>query len=336
MDKELETLIHRLGDNATGCEDKCVDLQGLKFEAKEGEMRLYNEFLSYWFKNDPKNPRDPKIVHAHKQFCALMGVPHPFFAKNPDHMKNLMVGCWLPTLKPDKAVVMAKLRKGKENDIIRAILPVEFANIPDAEIMRMVGEAAGDKFKVEFIIGDGRDDLLLHVRFVSTDQFDVCGESCSTGFSVIASELGAAPVSVETLLYRNASKAAMLASYSGESFFESNYEGIQPTQLRELFPRLIGQLTGQLGAVKDRIYAAKGKMTAQEDVKALLRTLQLRKDLKDKFHTLLFQEVENNPVANRWDFVNRMAILAKDFPSDIRVKIEKVAGELIDLTFDKA
>lgn len=337
MDKELQTLIQRLRDNSTGCEDKCIDLQILKFEAKEGEMRLHNDFQNLWFKNDPKNPNDPKIVHALKQFCKLMGVPHPFFAKNPDHMKNQIVSCWLPTLKPEQAMVMMKLRKAKESgNIIRAVVPVEFANIPDADIMAMVGEAAGDKFRVEFMIGDGRDDLLLHVRFVSTEQFDVCGEKCSTGFSVVASELGGAPLSIETLLFRCESKGAMLASYGGEPYFQSNYEGIQPAQVRELFPRLIAQLTDQLGALKDRIYAAKDKVLETEDIKGLLRTLRLRKGLNDKFHTLLFQEIEAKPAENRWDFVNRMAVLAKDFPSELRVRIEKAAGELIDLIFEKA
>jgi hypothetical protein len=177
--------------------------------------------------------------------------------------------------------------------------------------------------------------LILDVRLINKDQFDVCGESCSTGFSIMMSELGAVPITVETLLYRNLSKVSLLASYGGEPYFESNYEGIQPTALRELFPRVITQLTEQLGTIKERIYNAMTKVTQKEDAKTLLKNLQLRKGLNSKFHTLMFQEIENNPTGNRWDFVNRMAILAKDFDSVSRVRIEKVAGELLDLTFDK-
>lgn len=338
MDKELETLICRLKEYEQGCENKALDLQILKFESKEGEMRLYNETRSYYFKNDPKNPKDPRITHAAKQFCSLMGVPYPFFAKNPEYMKNQLVSTWLPTLKKDKSVTLAKIRDTKESNkhIIRAILPVEFSNIPNHEIMSMVGEAAGDAFRVEFIIGDGRDDLLLHARFVSKDQFQIGGESCSTGFSIIVSELGAAPISIETLLFRNESKGSMMAAYSGESYFQSNYEGIQPTALRELFPKLISNLTDQLHDLKERIHNAMGKVTQKEDIALILQNLRLRKGLNDKFHTLLFQEIERNPVENRWDFVNRMAVLAKDFDSEMRVRIEKAAGELIDLLFDKA
>ena len=288
MDKELEALIGRLKDYQQGCENKALDLLTLRFESKEGEMRLYNETRSYFFKNDPKNPKDPRITHAAKQFCTLMGMPFPFFSKNPEYMKNQLVTTWLPTLKKDKSTVLAKIRDTKESNkhIIRAILPVEFTNIPNHEIMAMVAEAVGNKFRVEFVIGDGRDDLLLHVRFVSTEQFQIGGESCSTGFSIIVSELGAAPISVETLLFRNESKGSMMAAYSGESYFQSNYEGIQPTALRELFPKLISNLTEQLQNLKDRIHSAMTKVTQKEDIAAILQNLRLRKGLNDKFHTL--------------------------------------------------
>jgi len=333
---ELQTLINRLKEMQKGCEDKCIDLQTLKFEAKESDMRLYDQSTTYWFKSDPKNPNDPKIIHGAKQFCSLQKVPYSFFAKNPEHMKNQMVECWLPTLKPEKAQILAKLRKSQTGYIIRALLPVEFTNISNADVLSIVSDAAGDSFKMEFAIGDERDDLVLHVRFISTDTFDACGEQCSTGFSIIASELGAAPLSIETMLYRVPSKASMIASYGLEGYFTSNYEGIQANDLRDLFPRLINNLKNQLPELKERIQSAKDAMTKKEDIKEFLKTLRLRKGLSEKFHTLFFQEIENDTsVKNRWDLVNKMSVLAKDFDVITRVKIEKAAGELIGLGFEK-
>jgi hypothetical protein len=343
MDKELTALIGRLQDHTKSCEDKCLDLKALKFEAKEGEMKLFlagadgTPMKSYYFKADPKNPRDPKIIHAVKQFCKILSVPHNFFAKNTDFMKNQIVGTWLSSLKADKSAVFAKLRKSPEKDdmIIRALLPVEFTNMSNAELISIVGEAVKDDFRVEFVIGDERDDLTLHVRLISTESFEVCGEKCSTGFSVIVSELGAAPISVETFLFRDASKAAMIASYSGESFFETSYEGIQPTAVKELFPRLVSLLKDQLCELQVKIQSAKGLTENKDDISELMKNLRLRKGLNEKFHVLLFQEIEKNEVKNRWDFVNRTSILAKDFDVATRVKIEKAAGELIGLTFEK-
>jgi hypothetical protein len=339
MDKELSALIERLQGHTKSCEDKCLDLKALKFEAKEGEMRLYLDGTdrSYYFKSDPKNPKDPKIVHAAKQFCKIIAIPYAFFAKNTETMKNQIVSCWLSSLKAEKSAVLAKLRKSTDTDsmIIRALLPVEFTNIPNSEILSIIGESIRDDFRVEFAIGDERDDLLLHVRFISNESFEVCGEKCSAGFSVIASELGAVPISVETILFRDSSKAAMIASYSGESFFETDYEGIQPTAVKELFPKLVDLLRGQLSDLQVKIQSAKGLTEDKEEISELLRSLRLHKGLNEKFHILLYQDLENNEVNNRWDFVNRMSILAKDFDVATRVKIEKVAGELIGLIFEK-
>ena len=338
MDKELQILIGRLQDYSKGCEDKCLDFQALKFEAKESEMRLYTDFRSYYFKSDPKNPRHPKVIHAAKQFCKMIGTPYNFFIKNPEYMRNQIVGCWLPTVSSEKAAILGKLRKTpeSENYVIRALLPVEYTNISNTEIMALVGEAIGDDFKVDFVIGDERDDLVLHARFISNATFDACKEVCSTGFSIIISELGAMPISVDTFLFRNSSKASMMASYGGQSFFESAYEGVQPATLKELFPRLICQLKGQLTELKSKIYSAKDKIQEKEDSTDLLKNLRFRKGLSEKFHILMMQEIEANPVENRWEFVNRMSILAKDFELTTRVKIERAAGELIGLCFEKA
>lgn len=338
MDKELQSLIGRLQDYLKGCEDKCLDLQALKFEAKESEMRLYNEFRSYYFKNDPKNPRQPKIIHGAKQLCKLMGLPYNFFAKNPEYMKNQMVGCWLPTIQPEKTAVLGKLRKipGTEDCIIRALLPVEFTNISNYEIMSIVGENVGDDFRVEFFIGDERDDLVLHVRLISNKTFTACDEECSTGFSIIASELGASPLSVDTFLFRNSSKASMIAIYGGESFFQSEYEGMQPTTIKEMFPKLICHLKSQSEQLKEKIQSAKDYVQKKEDISELLRGLRFRRGLNEKFHILMLQELEKNPVETRWDFVNRMSILAKDFELQTRTRIEKAAGEMVGLIFDKA
>ena len=336
---EMQSLIGRLEDYLKSCEDKCIDLQILKFEVHEGEMRLYNDFHSYYFKNDPKNPRDPKIIHAAQQFCKMMSVPYSFFSKNPEYMRKGMVDCWLPTLKPEKSVILAKLRKSRDSEtdyVIRALLPAEFTNVTNAEVLKCVADVIGDDFKIEFVIGDERDDLVLHVRFLSNEEFTVCGETCCAGFSVIASELGASPLTVETLLHRVGSKSSFLATYGMEPFFSFPYESIQRDDIISLFPSLIVHLQTQLSELKDRIQKAKEITTEDDDLDDLIKSLRLRKGLSDKFHTLLFQEIKKEGVKTRWDFANRMAILAKDFNVEKRIKIERAAGDIIGLGFEKA
>lgn len=302
-------------------------------------MKLFNPFVNYFFKMDPKNPKDPKVTWAATQFCKLMGVPYNFFAKNPEHMKKGIVNCWLPTLKPEKSTILAKLRKAKEGRdfVIRALLPVEFTNIKNSEVLQSLEDTIQDTYRIDFVFGDDRDDLILHIRYISKEEFQVCGENCSVGFSVVASELGAGPLAVETLIYRSGSKASFLATYSTESFFSFEYEKIQKNDLQNMFPSLMSHLKTQLIEVKDKIQAAREMVIKKENNYELLRELRLNKALNDKFHTQMFQEIEkDDSVKTRWDFVNKMSIVAKDFPVDRRIKIEKAAGALLGLSFKKS
>ena len=335
---DIKNLIGRLKTQTESCEDKCLDLKTLQFDINEGEMKLYSPFHTYFFKADPKNPKEPKVTHAIQQFCKIQQVPYSFFAKNPEHMKKSLTSCWLPTLKPEKSTVLAKLRKTKDPNvsIIRALLPAEYTNILNTEVLECVASAIGENYRMEFVTGDDRDDLALHARFISTDEFEVCGEKCTVGFSVVCSDLGASPLMVETFLHRVASKASFLVTYSTESFFSFEYEKIQKTELQNLFPPLIKHLQESLSEIKIKIQSAKEKVEKKEDAYVLLQRLRMNKSLNEKFHTLMFQEIEKDEnVKTLWDFVNKMSILAKDFPLDRRLKIERAAGNLLDLTFNK-
>ena len=83
MDKELTTLIGRLQDNSKGCEEKCLDFQALKFEAKESEMRLFTPSRSYFFKSDPPSTGfDPRKHWMKPHFSGK--VTHVLQNRTPD------------------------------------------------------------------------------------------------------------------------------------------------------------------------------------------------------------------------------------------------------------
>ena len=103
-----------------------------------------------------------------------------------------------------------------------------------------------------------------------------------------------------------------------------------------MFPPLIGHLRDKLTDVKQKIQIAIELTQKKENTRDLLGSLRMVKGLSDKFHVMMFQELEkDDSIKTRWDFVNKMAIVAKDFDVNKRLKIEQVAGRLLDLTFPK-
>jgi hypothetical protein len=193
----------------------------------------------------------------------------------------------------------------------------------------------GVEDETKFIIGAERDDLILQVRFISKEVFEICGEKCSVGFSVMCSELGASNLTVDTFLYRDASKTCLIASYP-ESYFDYEYEKMQVDDLKDLFPSLIARIKGQLSELKLKVQSAKEETETKADIKEILKDLHLRKGLNDKFHTLLYQELDGNPnVKTLWDLSNKVALVAKNFDVLNRVRYERVAGDLLRLSFVK-
>jgi hypothetical protein len=335
----ITDLLNQLQYVGKNCEEKFLDLKTLKFEIIENDMVLSNDFYKYFFKTDPKNPKDPKVRHALTQFCKICGVPYTFFIKNPEYMKSSLVSCWLPSLKIEKTSVLAKLRKTREekNYTIRALLPVEHTNISNLEILDAISKEVANSYNIDFVFGENVDDLILHVRFVSKNEFDVCGQRCAVGFSVVCSELGASPLIVETFLYRPDFKTAFLSTYSDESFFSFNYEKIQKTDLQSLFTPLISHLNDETINIKNKIQEAWESTQGRGEITELLRSVKLMKGLSEKFHIMLFQEIEkDDTVKSKWDFINKMSFVAKNFDITQRLKIERAAGKLLGLVFFKS
>lgn len=333
----IDELLVKLNNGAMGCQERYLDLKTLQFDAKPGEMKLYNDSETIYFKSDPKNPKNPKVTHAARQFCKMIGVPFSFLLKNPAAMKKDLVECWKGTLKSEKSSALGKVRDVKGQIYARAFLPVEYTNISNVDIMERVADATGDDYQIQFVFGDEPDDLILHVRFISKETFRACDEECSYGFSVIASELGASPLCVDTMLFRHESNSALMSTYGGsESFFYSDYEKIQANDLKTLFPEMIDHMKGQLPDIRESIQSAKELAKKKEDVLDLLKELRLRRGLPDRFHRLMAQDVEgDSSIDNRWEFSNRVAMLAREFEVKTRLKIERVAGDLVGLGFAK-
>ena len=138
------------------------------------------------------------------------------------------------------------------------------------------------------------------------------------------------------MLFREPSKSSFIASYNGESFFENDYEKLQPDDLKDLFPQLIDHMGRKLPEIKDRIQSSKEVTEKYDDLSQLLKDLRLKKGLNERFHRLLLQEIESNSdIRTLWDFSNKVSVVAKEFEVKDRLRIERVAGELIGLQFSK-
>ena len=345
MAEDALTLALRLEGWNKSCKDLFMDLRSVTFTATEEEMFLECTDKKYYskplyFKSDPQKPKDPKVVQAQKQFCKMIGIPHSFFMNNRPQLKMDIVKTWQAGLGADenKGRCILRFRESPDYCVIRAMVPETYALIQNNEIIQTINNnfinvAEDNPNVIEFIYGDERDELILHARYLSGKKFQILGEDVCVGFSVIASELGASPLIVEALLQHIPSRTGYVASYGAESFLRAKYEGIQPQDIKEIFPKLIQRITQEIPDMKDRVESFKGEIDPEEEC----AKVSSWHGLPSKFKRSLFHEVSGcaEDMKTRWDFARHMSLIAKDFDSLKRLQIEKASGQYLNLMFEK-
>jgi hypothetical protein len=129
------------------------------------------------------------------------------------------------------------------------------------------------------------------------------------------------------------SKTSFIASYGSESFFKSKYEGIQPQQIKDVFPKLIECINQEMPEMITRITAINGKVDPNEEC-AIISSW---KGLPTKFKRSLYHEASKcgEDMSTKLDFARHMSLIAKDFDFLKRLIIERAAGEYLNLMFSK-
>lgn len=345
MAEDAVALAGRLETWNGSCRDLFLDLRAVSFTATDEEMFIECNDKKYfskplYFKVDPQKPKDKKIIQAQKQFCKIIGIPHSFFMNNRPQLRMDIVKTWQAGLGADenKGRAIARFRESQDCCVLRAFVPETYALIQNHEIIRTINDTFikvddPNPNVLEFAYGDDRDELILHARYLSSKKFKILGSDVCVGFSVIASELGASPLIVEALLQHIPSRTAFIASYGAESFLTAKYEGIQPQEVKEIFPKLVERITQESPEMKDRIESLKGEVDPEETCEEVASW----KGLPSKFRRSLFHEVSTCPedMKTHFDFARHMSLIAKDFDSTKRLQVERAAGQYLNLMFSK-
>jgi hypothetical protein len=192
---------------------------------------------------------------------------------------------------------------------------------------------------MEFVYGDDKDEPILHARFLFEKEYTLFGTSVCLGFSMLASELDASPLVIDILLHDKVHATSYIASYGGDSFFKSKYEGIQAKQLRDVFPKILNRIDSETPAmlycVERRVQASwdDGVFCAEAECMNLMRTKGFSGAIKKAvYHQITECQAD---IRTPWDIARHVGLVAKDFDSIKRIDIERGIGKYLQLVFAK-
>lgn len=332
----MEDLVETLRLNNENCQDLIVNLTKIEFKAEEDSMSLSDEqFKVYSFKSDTQNIKNPKIIHAHKQFCKAIGIPYAFFVNNRPQMKEKFVKTWKYALDADsdKNTYRIKVRESDGCNIIRAIVPVNNICLSNSEIIDLVKQALEEPFKMEFYSGEERDDLVFHARFILNKTFEWVGEELSIGFSIVSSELGACGLTIEALIHHPRTETSYVASYGTGSYFSIKYDGAQIEDLRQFFLSVVKRIASSGDEFKSQLLEEIPFLGVQETCRVVSKV----KGLPNKVRQGIYHEASEgaSEMGTNFKFAKVLSGMSTNFEISRRIEVERVAGSLLNLNFSK-
>jgi hypothetical protein len=344
--EEIGHLKGRLQSWTNNCRDLFVDMAAIDYTCTADDSYLEFKDKSFYdkklyFKIDPQAPKDPKVILATQQFCRVLGVPYPFFAANRPSLKMNIVKTWQAGLtgKEKKLQNILKIRESKDCAIIRAFLPITKCSIQLFELIDMILSTLEIPVTMEFAYGDEKDDLILHARFLFEKEYTICGTPVCLGFSLLASELDASPLIIDILVHDKVHTTSYIATYGGDPFFKTKYEGIQPKQIKEMFPKVLNRIdseaTDMIANIERRVLecAVDGPFDAESECMYLMRA----KGFSEKIKTAVYHQITecSAEIKTPWDIAQHVGLVAKDFDSIKRLDIERGIGKYLQLIFAK-
>jgi len=338
--KEVDNLGSTLELWTRNCRNLFIDLRAVDFRSTDDDMYItfkdkafYNKPL--YFKHDPDDAKNPKILHAQKQFCKFLGVPHTFFQNNRPSLRENIVRTWQAGLnaedKPKKYQCIARIRESEDHSIIRAMVPVDFTMLNNSEILDLISSNVKIPYKLHLSTGATKDDLCFHARFLFEDSFIVGDKNIHLGFALTSSELGANSLDVDILIHNIESDTSIIATYGGDPFFSCKYTGIHSEEIKEVFPSLLERMHNERQEIQERI----NNKLYQIHPEVECASIKNIKGFNTKFKKALYHEVAEaaSDMTTPWDFARHMCLIAKDFDTSTRTRIERSIGTYLNLVF---
>lgn len=219
--------------------------------------------------------------------------------------------------------------------MIRAILPVEGTWPLNHQMMQAIIDNTPGRLDLDVVTGDDRDDLILHARFLVETPREFMGRLLRPGFSLICSQLGACPLTLEALLYDCESKTSYVACFGGDSFYKGKAGTMQLSDLKELIPRLAGRVTemvpDMLDSIRRRCERANPFVLEHETTELCGYRMPATAQM------MVYHQVTecSGEIRSPLDLARHACLVAKEYDGAKRVLLERAAGQYLNLYFGR-
>lgn len=170
-----------------------------------------------------------------RQMCRMASIPLTFFKKSTPELAKETFDEWAPQMKTP-LVKLALRTYGKNKQVVRGILPSDYPEIRNSEVLEAM-QNCGTPFVVEYAKWlDDVDPPFIRTRFIMEEIKHAfgTGDDLFLGVDVVCSELNAAPLSINLLLFREICRNGAVAVYDQKPYFHYSYSPAIAIDIRDV------------------------------------------------------------------------------------------------------
>jgi hypothetical protein len=244
---------------------------------------------------------------------------------------------FLPNIKDPQRKLVVRSRGNKTT--LRGLLPVDYPDIRNSQILKAVGDNVTHDFVVNYANWlDEANTPIFRTRFIikglSFHLKDI-NEDIYLGIDCLSSEVGASDLQINLLAFRPTCTNGAMIVFGKRTFYHYTYATAPLMSIDDIMPLCVQRLESSLNEVHQTLTASISQKVTLDQAKQLLLEMAEKAQLNKGVALKSIAEMEKSGVANMWDVGNAITATARGYRDTLRLRYEIAGGALMGLSLKR-
>lgn len=229
---------------------------------------------------------------------------------------------WHKTLDPNKEVLVRSCY-----DRVNALLSDRYTVFDDNEVLDCVYDVLGPSR--EYAIKNySLTPSGLNLRIVSRNIININGDDLSFGFDIRNSNIGKSSVEISIIIYRWICSNGLIVGGGRGYMMRQRHVSVDRASLIRDFVELLDQSPMYVQAIKENIEKSMDTRLNSDSMQKIIDTLKASGMIQNAINRI-DEYVEPEYANTVWGVVNSITRLSQDYSLDTRLRMEKIAGQVL-------
>lgn len=262
-----------------------------------------------------------------QRLCAILDIPSSYIRKCLESQKFDLAAYnlnqWLDTLPNNEKTLLLRTTYNRLYGLLSDRYTIFNNDILLDTIHPYVNE---DQYLIKnyFVAPE-----IFKARFVSKEKININGDELSYGIDIKNSRVGLSSIEVTLILYRWICSNGLVIGGGQGIWYTKRHVSVTQEIIEQELTVLINKIPEVVQYIKENVEKSMNEQLNSETIQKYIDKFKAENFVTTKMVTQLTENLANVESCTKWDFVNYITSLAKEYSYDIREKLEEWAGNLL-------